>query len=211
MATIDEELSQLERDIRTLKIEYEQFFGGGRKRPPADTQWRVETLVRRYNERTGELSFGQRFRFNNLAQTYAKYSDMWRKKTVQKEAGTQQHHFGAAAKAIEAERARAAAEWAAAHPEADRNGKSGRKAAPQPFATAIGDPEKEGEKVQELYAKLIEARDVTGESAGAPSLHDFERFVKQKTNALKEKGAHQIEYSVSVEGGRVKLKARVAR
>ncbi len=73
MATIDEELNQLERDIRTLKIEYEQFFGGGRKRPPADTQWRVDTMVRRYNERAGELSYGQRFRFNNLAQTYAKY------------------------------------------------------------------------------------------------------------------------------------------
>lgn len=211
MATIDEELSQLERDIRTLKIEYEQFFGGGRKRPPADTQWRVETLVRRYNERTGELSYGQRFRFNNLAQTFAKYSDMWRKKTVQKETGTQQHHFGAAAKAIEAERARAAVEWAAAHPESDAKGKRGKKAAPQTFATAIGDPEQEGEKVQELYRKLMEAREVTGESAGAPSLQDFERFVKQKTNALKGKGAHQIEYTVSVEGGRVKLKARVSR
>src|SRR5487761_253298 len=97
--TPEEDLVQLEKDIRTLKIEYEQFFGGGRKRPPADTQWRVETLVRRYNERTGELSYGQRFRFNNLAQTFAKYSDMWRKKIVQKESGVQQHHFGAAAKA----------------------------------------------------------------------------------------------------------------
>ena len=58
---------------------------------------------------TGELSFGQRFRFNNLAQTYAKYHDMWRKKMMQKETGMQQHHFGAAAKAIEAERARKAA------------------------------------------------------------------------------------------------------
>jgi hypothetical protein len=211
MATIDEELSQLERDIRTLKIEYEQFFGGGRKRPPADTQWRVETLVRRYNERTGELSYGQRFRFNNLAQTFAKYSDMWRKKTVQKETGTQQHHFGAAAKAIEAERARAAAEWAAAHPESDAKGKRGKQGSPQTFATAIGDPEKEGAKVQELYRKLMEAREGTGESAGAPSLQDFERFVKQKTHALKGSGAHQIEYTVSVEGGRVKLKARVSR
>ena len=33
MATVDEDLNQIERDIRTLKIEYEQFFGGGRKRP----------------------------------------------------------------------------------------------------------------------------------------------------------------------------------
>src|ERR1700689_5590675 len=108
-ASIDEDLSLIERDIRTLKIEYEQSFGGGRSRPPADTQWRVESLLRRYNERTGELSFAQRFRYNNLAQPYAKYVDMWRKKTMQKEAGGQQRHFGAAAKAIEAERARQAA------------------------------------------------------------------------------------------------------
>ncbi|MGH7839227.1 MAG: hypothetical protein ACREQC_15560, partial [Candidatus Binataceae bacterium] len=60
MATIDDELSQIERDIRTLKIEYEQYFGGGRSRPPTDTQWRVESLMRRYNERSGELSAGQR-------------------------------------------------------------------------------------------------------------------------------------------------------
>src|SRR5579864_7854192 len=105
MATVDDELGQIERDIRTLKIEYEQYFGGGRSRPPADTQWRVETLVRRYNERSAELSVGQRFRFNNLAQTYAKYQDMWRKKLMQREAGIKQRHFGAAAKTIEAERA----------------------------------------------------------------------------------------------------------
>lgn len=211
MASIDDELSQLERDIRTLKIEYEQFFGGGRKRPPADTQWRVETMVRRYNERMGELKFSQRFRFNNLAQTYAKYSDMWRKKTVQKETGAAQRHFGAAAKAIETERARAAAEWAAAHPENATEGKRGRKGAPQAFATSIGDPEQESGKVEDLYRKLMDAREGTGENAGAPSLQDFERFVKQKTQSLKEKGGGDIEYTVSVEGGRVKLKARVSR
>src|ERR1019366_9688860 len=110
MATTDEDLSQIERDIRTLKIEYEQFFGGGRSRPPTDTQWRVDNLVRRYNERLGDLSFGQRFRFNNLAQTYAKYQDMWRKKLMQKEGGASSRHFGSAAKVIEAERARKRAE-----------------------------------------------------------------------------------------------------
>ena len=67
MATIDDDLSQIERDVRTLKIEYEQYFGGGRSRPPADTQWRVESLMRRYNERMAELSTGQRFRFSRAA------------------------------------------------------------------------------------------------------------------------------------------------
>jgi len=43
-----------------------------------------------------------------MAQTYAKYRDIFRKKSKQKEEGTVQRHFGAAAKAIEAERAQTA-------------------------------------------------------------------------------------------------------
>src|SRR5215469_11247054 len=117
MPTIDEDLSQIERDIRTLKIEYEQFFGGGRKRPPTDTQWRLDNLVRRCNEKIGELSFGQRFRLNNLTQTYMKYQDFWRKKTVQRETGASARHFGAAATAIEAEREKHVAEHPASRQE----------------------------------------------------------------------------------------------
>jgi hypothetical protein len=224
MASIDEDLNAIERDIRTLKIEYEQFFGGGRSRPPTDTQWRAETLMRRYNERMGDMSFAQRFRYNNLAQTYAKYSDMWRKKTAQREAGTMPRHFGAAAKAIEAERARKAAAEA---PPAASNGREHGVAVAEPttdaaahaaeakrvaqaFAMSFSDPATETEKVQQLYHKLIEARTETGEKAGAPSLKDFERFVRNKTKELKDKGGHEIEYTVSIESGKVKLKARVS-
>src|SRR5271163_4238210 len=110
MATVDEELNTIERDIRTLKIEYEQYFGGGRSRPPTDTQWRVEVMLKKYSDRAAEFSSGQRFRYSNLSQTYAKYHDMWRKKLIQRESGTTQHHYGAAAKAIEGERQRKAAE-----------------------------------------------------------------------------------------------------
>lgn len=204
MPTIDEDLSQIERDIRTLKIEYEQFFGGGRKRPPTDTQWRLDTLVRRCNEKMGELNFGQRFRLNNLTQTYAKYQDFWRKKTAQRETGIQQRHFGAAAKAIEAERARAAAlhETTAVAEVAES-----KRAA---FAMSFSQPEKEQDKLQTLYSKLIEARTETGESSGAPSLKDFEKFVKNKTKDLKSKGGKEVEYTVSIEGGKVKLKARIS-
>jgi hypothetical protein len=229
MATIDEELSQIERDIRTLKIEYEQYFGGGRPRPPADTQWRVETLLRRYAERGGDLSTGQRFRYNNLTQTYAKYQDMWRKKLMQKEGAVTQHHFGAAAKAIEAERLRqvarresqaqasATAERAAEHAaavaeaaaEVARAAVEARHAS-DAFAMSFSDPEHEKDKVERLYKKLIEARAEAGDKAAAPSLKDFEQFVCQKTQDLKEKGGHEIEYTVSVEGGRVKLKARIS-
>ncbi len=217
MATIDEELGQIERDIRTLKIEYEQYFGGGRSRPPADTQWRLESALKRYSDRSGDMSSGQRFRYSNLTQTYVKYHDMWRKKLAQKEGGVSQHHYGSAAKAIEAERARKAAsakppeqETAVAnHHHAETGAPTGAKT-PSTFAMAFSDPANEHDKVEQLYRKLVEARTQTGESSGVPSLKDFEKFVEKKTKDLKDKGGREIEYSVSVEAGRVKLKARVS-
>ncbi len=222
MSSIDEDLNHIERDIRTLKIEYEQYFGGGRKRPPADTQWRVDSLIRRCSERLGDLNYGQRFRLNNLLQTYAKYQDMWRKKLAQKESASQQRHFGAAARAIEAERARAAS-----HLQADARGRKPvvdhkRTAETVPvfalrfdLAPQSADADTEDGaalvrgKIEELYRKLIEARTQTGERAGAPSMQNFEDFVQQKMREVRAKGAHHVEYSVSIESGHVKLRARI--
>jgi hypothetical protein len=206
--TTEDDLNQVERDLRTLKIEYEQFFGGGRSRPPADTQWRVDSLMRRFNEHVGNLSSGQRFRYNNLAQTYAKYVDMWRKKTMQKEAATSQRHFGAAAKAVEAERARKAASQPPAPEPARATAK--RASGDAPFVLSFADPEREHDKVETLYSKLIEARAKAGEKTNGPSLKDFERFVQQKSKELRDKGGKAIEYTVNIENGRVKLKARIA-
>lgn len=208
MPTIDEDLNQIERDIRTLKIEYEQFFGGGRKRPPTDTQWRLDNLVRRCNEKIGELNFGQRFKLSNLTQTYAKYQDFWRKKMIQRETGAQQRHFGAAAKAIEAERERRNAAHAEAHQAS--GAANGAESTRSPFAMSFSNPEKEHGKLQTLYQNLLDARAETGESSGAPSLKDFEKFVRNKTKDLKAKGGNEVEYTVSIEGGKVKLKARIS-
>jgi hypothetical protein len=198
MPTIDDDLSQIEKDIRTLRIEYEQYFGGGRKRPPAETQWRVESLMKRYGDRGAEMNYAQRFRYTNLAQTFAKYCEIWRKKLKDREEGTTHRHFGAAAKAIEAERAKAEA---AAHPTPNASG----------FSMAFSDPEREATKIEELYRKLVEARSGTGEKGGTPNFEEFSKFVRQKTQQLQsKKPASQVEYTVSVENGRVKLKARLS-
>src|SRR6516165_6090217 len=87
MATIDEELAGLERDIRQLKVEYDMYFGGGRKRPPTEIEWRIELVIKRYAEPRGEIKYTQRFRFNNLTQGYAKYKEMFRKRVAQREEG----------------------------------------------------------------------------------------------------------------------------
>ncbi len=200
MATIDEELGQLERDIRQLKIEYDMYFGGGRKRPPTEIEWRIETIVKRYSERGGELKYTQRFRFNNLSQTYAKYKEVFRKRVAQREEGKIERHFGAAAKAIEAERARAqaAAEAAAA------------AELPKSFRVGFTAPEKEADKVEKLYEAFVSAKQDAGEDMGKMTRSAFNEFVRKKTKDLQtQKNCREVEYVVETVGGQVKLKALV--
>jgi hypothetical protein len=200
MATIDEDLSALERDIRQLKIEYDMYFGGGRKRPPTEIEWRIELIVKRYGERGGDMKFGQRFRFGNLAQSYAKYKEVFRKRLASREEGKVQRHFGAAAKAIEAERARAqAATDAAASADAAKV-----------FRVVCTAPEKEADKVEQLYEAFVRAKQAAGEEMGKMTHAGFNEFVRKKTKDLqKQKNCHEVEYVVETVDGQVKLKALV--
>ncbi len=199
MATIDEDLSQLERDIRALKIEYEQYFGGGRSRPPSDTEWRIELVIKRYADRTAEINFAQRFRYNNLAQTYAKYREIFRKRMRQREEGTVQRHYGAAAKAIEEARAREEK----SQPEAAR---------PTTLAAVTSeDLERESNKVKELYQAYLNAKQNAGQNTSQVTFAHFQDFVRRKTQELKKSKDTQVEYIVAVEGDQVRLKARVRK
>jgi hypothetical protein len=207
-STIDEELNQFEKDIRQLKIEYEQYFGGGRKRPPTEIEWRLEMVAKRYSERSGELKFGQRFRYNNLTQTYAKYKDIFRKRLQQKEEGKVQRHFGAAAKKIEAERAAAHAESLAAQNPSPS--KAGKVIGTGPFRVVFYKPEAETEKIAELYEAFLTAKQTAGEETEKLTRSHFNAFVVKKTKDLqKQKHCMDVEYVVDVVDGHVKLKALV--
>ena len=218
--TIDEELAGMERDIRQLKIEYDQFFGGGRKRPPTEIEWRIEQVIKRHGERAGELKMQQRFRLNNLTQTYAKYKDIFRKKTVLKEEGRSQKHYGAAAKMIEAERARK-------HPEppppvpvtagireeapvSKRAVATAASGAANAFRVVCADPERETENVDRLFQAFVSAKKSAGEETSKLSQAGFKEFVRKKTKDLQEKqNCRDVEYVVETVSGQVKLKALV--
>jgi hypothetical protein len=216
MASIDEELAQLERDIRQLKIEYDMFFGGGRKRPPTEVEWRIDMLVKRYAERGGELKYGQRFRFNNLSQTYAKYKDVFRKRMAAREEGKIQRHFGAAAKAIEEERARAAkssAQKDSVPAEAAQTLTTAAAVAAanaRTFRVAFSEPENESQKVDQLFEAFVEAKKQAGEETAKLTRSGFNEFVRKKTKDLQsKKNCRDVEYVVETVDGQVKLKALV--
>ena len=188
----DEDLSRLERDIRQLKIEFDQYFGGGRKRPPSDIEWRIEQVIKRYGDRAAEMNYGQRFRYGNLTQTYSKYREIFHKRMQKREEGTIERHYGAAARAIEAERA-----------------KTRHTPAAQMLAVTCSDLEHEKNKVDELYRAFREALGNSGEAVDNLSREKFEKFLLQKTAQIRKHQGQEIEFLVSVEDGKARLKARV--
>jgi hypothetical protein len=187
----DEDLGRLERDIRQLKIEFEQYFGGGKKRPPSDIEWRIEQIIKRYGDRAAEMNYGQRFRYGNLTQTYSKYREIFHKRMQKREEGSVQRHFGAAARAIQAERARSGT------------------ASPSPVAVTCSDLERESGKVDELYRAFREALNSSGESVERLSREKFQKFLLQKSEQIRKQRGEQIEFLVSIENGKARLKARV--
>lgn len=191
LSEIDEELNRLEGHIRQLKIQYEQYFGGGRRRPPTDIEWQIEQITKRYSDRGAEMNYTQRFRFGNLMQTYVKYRDIFHKRTQLREEGAVPRHFGAAARAIEAE----------------------RRAGKEQFSSIIvtcAEPTRELDKVDKLFQAFGDALQRSGESTGKLSRETFEWFLKEKAAQFqKEQGKEEVEFVVSLESGKARLKARV--
>jgi hypothetical protein len=191
--TVDEELTMLEDHLRRLKIEYDVFFNGGQKRAPNDLEWKVQAALKKYSDGGPRMNFGQRFRYNSLAQKYAVFSDLWRQKRQIKEEGyrrPQDAILGIVGLRTVGD---------AVAPEAKER---------EIIARVVAGSEPDPSSVGHLYSKMMEAR----ANAGLPSsgsLEGFRAFVSLKTAQIRsEYGCDSVEYTVEVDGDKVLLKAR---
>jgi len=193
--TIDEELNQLDDNVRKLKIEYDIFFGGGSKKPPAELEWRVQTLMKKYSDGR-RMNFGQRFKFGAIQQKYAVYNSLWQQKLRIKEEGYRRPQD--ALLAIQGVRQFE-----------DEAAEAIDISEPEPFRIACSDVDKEVNKVKALYEAMVHASKEAKSKAPAGSFESFQKFVRKKTEQLrKDFGASAVEYAVEVESGQVKLKAK---
>jgi recombinational DNA repair ATPase RecF len=183
--TVDEELNKLDDDIRRLKIEYDIYFSGGAPRPPHDTLYRVETVIKRYSSDQSKLSFAQRFRFTNLVQKYAVNAQLWRRRLQEKEEG--RTLTGVQKRPVEV-------------PVGDGT-----------VRVVCSDPDAETEKISQLLQAMQAARRQAGEPADTLDAAAFQKFIQAKTKQVKEAlRCDKVQFSVSVEGGKVKFKATKA-
>jgi hypothetical protein len=79
----------------------------------------------------------------------------------------------------------------------------------EPFRTQCTDPDTEVERVRALFDAMMEAKKKAGQPADPNSFPSFRQFVKKKTQQIrKEFGCSVVEYSVEMQDGQPKLKAR---
>jgi hypothetical protein len=193
--TADEELTLLESHLRRLKIEYEIYFNSPQKKPPSDLEWKVLALLRKFSDGGGRMSFPQRYRYNEIAQRYAVYSDLWRKKARIREEGYRRPQDALlSVQGVRPEEHQAAHKIYGVQPHAE------------PFV--VTDVKAEHDKVEKLFVALSDAKKKAGEKVSG-SLDSFSSFVQKKTQQIrKQYGCEQVEYFVDFADGKVKLTAR---
>jgi hypothetical protein len=195
---IDEELSVLEDQLRRLKIEYDMYFGGGSKKPPTDVEWKVKNLLKKYSD-GNRMNYAQRFRYTTIQQRYALYNALWQQKLIIKEEGYRRPQDAVLGiQGIRTDEEHEAQKALKHH---------GPVTEDRPFSMALSDGSDQ-EKVESLFQALTEARKKSGEN-NAANLDSFRKFVKQKTTQLqKEYGCKAVEYTVELQNGQAKLKAK---
>ena len=189
----DQEMTQLEAEIKRLEAEYNMFFAGRLPRLPWETRARVEKLVKRY-DRTPMKNTAQRFRFATVQTRFVKFCELWERNLRAKEEGRQIRGH----RNLTEQPSRAAAQ------EKDGDAEHSKVV----HIAAIRDPSKDADQLKSLYEQLSQAR----KEAGAQPLpyKQFAAVVKAQVTKLGGENA-AVKFRVAVKDGKVTLAARADR
>jgi hypothetical protein len=185
----DEDLTNLDEGIRRLKIEYDIFLNGGRKKPPDDARLRVERMVKRLGEAT-DMSFPQRFRYNTLIARFYVYRDRWRRRQQERETAS---GFGG--------------ETARLKP--DTHAQARPIAGSAVVQISISDPETEATKVRQLYDELL--RMSRNRPKGSPeiSFQQFSSYITSQAQNIKKKcRCSSVTFRLAIEEKAIKFTAK---
>lgn len=204
--TTDEELGVLDTQLRRLKIEYEIYFSNPSKKPPTDIEWKVLALLRKFSD-GGRMNFSQRYRYNEMAQRYAIYSDLWRKKSRIREEGYRRPQDAL----LSVQGVRTTEEQLKPHHHpvyGVSHAATHSPGTPSPHFTLHAADQNEREQLERLYNTLVAAKKKAGENVTG-SIDSFASFVQKKTEQIrKQYHCEGVEYSVELTDGHVKLKAK---
>jgi hypothetical protein len=182
---IEEDLNLLDVRLKTLRLEYDQYFLGARKREPQLLRGEVQKIIS-YYANVPIRNTGHRFKFNNLRSRFFSFRRHWDDTLRKIEDGRyDKHRF-----------------QAELH---DRERKLEARAGARPRGPEAGGSDAE---LDRLFESFVEAREATGQGRAGLSRERLASQLAEQTKALRERfGVTEVRFRVVVEGGRAKLKA----
>lgn len=196
----DEELDQLEEDIRRLKNKYDQFFTGIVKIPPSFDRHRIEGSIHEISKQKMRDNT-RRFRFNTILSRYNQFREMWARKMREREEGPLDFRM----------RQKAMNRPAEDSPPPRKSGAF----VPQPRVTSEGAdpyvkmaPGANGEQIRKLYAQIEQEHLKLGKPPNV-TMEQLAMMIQKQTETLREKyHVNSIAFRVETIDGKVKLKAK---
>ena len=194
----EEDLGEIESNIRRLGVEWEKFFGGIEKKPPNDLKAKVEALMRR-NANIEIKNATERFRYQNLTSKYNTLSELWAKRLRAKEEGKPFGMHGLRADVLPPPLPPVAASRPRAARGADGN------------EVRVTSAEGDSTAVRTLYDKFLAAREAAGEAAPV-KFDSFQKLISQQASRiLTEKGGQAVDFRLETKDGKVSLKAKIVK
>jgi hypothetical protein len=161
-------------------------------------------MLRKFSD-GARMNFSQRYRYNEMAQRYAVYSDLWRKKSRIREEGYRRPQD--ALLSIQGVRTSEDDHKSQHHQVYGVKQAAAAAAASQPFTLHTVD-DAERDQIERLYNTLVAAKKKAGEKVSG-NFDSFTAFVQKKTEQIrKQYKCDNVEYSVELTDGQVKLKAK---
>jgi hypothetical protein len=188
-ADIERALRRLEAELRKLEAEYNMYFAGRLPRPPWEARTRVEQMVKQL-DRSYIQNYADRFRFTAMQTRYATFCELWDRGLRAREEG-RPGPFGKRREAPAAEQAPGDARERVVH------------------VAAFSDPAREMEKLEQLYERLVEARQQVG--ADSVPFHRFADLVKDQVRRLRQQGNPEVAFRVAVKDGKVSFTVKGRR
>ena len=203
--SLEEELRQIDKEIRKLKIEFDRYFVGASPKPPPDHRDAVDGQIKKH-QGTPMKHLGDRFLYNSLVNKFNAYSELWAKSLRVREEGARVHPLAARAAQQSAKPELGGSNGSdpaarrAAHPGPSESGSWRVPAARKDDAT-----------LQDLYQNFIQAKERVGDTK-KPTFDAFAREIARHAAALKGKAdCDAIDFKIYCKDNKVSIKGRPAR
>lgn len=185
-STIEEDLHELDRKLKQLKLDYEQYFLGTRPREPALLRGDVQKMIHLFSN-TPIQNTGLRFRYNSIVSRFQAFKRQWDDTLRKIEAGTyKRHRF-----------------------KADLHEKQRMASAQRSLdAEAAGGPGG-GDGGGGLFDDYRNARETCGQGVSGLTQQKLDKVIEKQTAQLRQRFGKEADFRfrVVVEGGKAKLKA----